>query len=92
MSHSKTNPYAEYNLITWLLAAWALALVIVVAMFGWAVIKHVSSVISAEPVAWLSADALPTSYPDPVCEMCGAVLDGSSGVCHCGEIVAAASN
>ena len=46
-------------------------------MFGWAVIKHVSSVISAEPVAWLSADALPTSYPDPVCEMCGAVLDGS---------------
>ena len=80
------------NRVTWLLAIWYLAFFMLLAAIGWSLVRHVRSLISAEPVAWLSADALPSSYPDPICEMCGAVLDGSSGVCRCGEIVAAASN
>lgn len=84
MSHSKTNHYAHYNLVAWLLALWALALVVIAAAVGWAVIKHVRSGLSTEPVAWLSADALPSSYPDPVCEMCGQVLNGRDISCEGG--------
>ncbi len=55
----------------WLVALLAVLLAMLLGVIGWSAVRQVRAVTGRQQVEWLAG------YPEPVCEMCGRVPDGT---------------